>query len=175
LANDRNPLMVRAVCKLVFAVFAVCSAVAGALPPPHVAHRLAGGIWPDTVAQGTLTLTLDCIMYGSGYDGDADTCGGRLRCDGRGCPVVSGSVLLEAFLPHHVGRPLDPSWSGKMTLHRADGSQCTFTGTIPYRQGFEIPAFAGRYECAAGDGTPLGGGLFGVRARFVGKPYTNFN
>ena len=78
----------------------------------------------------------------------------------------AGGHAAHARPPHAAG-------TARMILDPEDGTHCTFTGNEPYRFSVEIPAFAGRYECTAADGTPLGAGLFGMRATFVGKPFTS--
>ena len=67
----------------------------------------------------------------------------------------------------------DPSRPAKLALLDTDGRVCTVTGSVAYDLTSVIPAFAGRYECSDAAGTPLGGGLFGMRATKVGKPYLN--
>jgi hypothetical protein len=114
---------------------------------------------------------MDCILYSSVGEGD-DFCTGRYTCAGAACPVRSGIAELELLTSEPDERRTDPSQPARLGL-RNEGRGCTVAGSVAYTLTSAIPAFAGRYECIGEGGSPLGGGLFGMRATKVGKSYLN--
>jgi len=142
-----------------------------AVPPPHRRHVFAGAISPDPGRDrpGRMKLRVDCILYSSVDEGD-DFCSGRYTCAGAACPVRSGVTELQLLPSEFDERRTDPSRPATLGLLNASGG-CTVVGSVAYALTSAIPAFAGRYECVAEDGSPLGGGLFGMRAIKVSKRY----
>ncbi len=114
-------------------------------------------------------MRMDCLLYSLVGEGD-DFCSGRYTCAGAACPVRSGVAELLELPADFDERRTDPSRPATLGLLNAGGG-CTVVGSVAHALTAAIPAFAGRYECVAEDGSPLGGGLFGMRATKVSKRY----
>jgi len=147
--------------------------------PAHVIHEMVGQMLPVLAPDMRITLHLDCIFYEEG-----PYCPGRWHCKplpidrvrGRpSCLHRSGRATLEAT-PGPVNDG-DPSQSGFVTLNFHDWGSCRLDGRVPYLFTYdvEVPGMFGHYRCVDASGVETARGLFGFRARLVGKPFYNFN
>jgi hypothetical protein len=143
--------------------------------PAHVMHEMVGRVLPNAaVGEGIVSMRLDCVFYEEG-----PTCSGRWQCKRapgeRGapsatCPRARGRAVLQmdALL-----RDDHLSHDAELSLRFSDGTSCSFVGTVPFSFG-QVPAVAGRYECHDAAGLIVEQGLFGIRAREIGKPVHRF-
>jgi hypothetical protein len=163
------------VARLAVLLSALATAALG-FAPAHVVHRMVGRALPNmAVAESVVSMRLDCVFYEEG-----PTCTGRWQCkpapgDRRmpsaSCPREKGAVVLEMG---PQTRSDDLSHDASFSLEFSNGTGCSFRGTVPFSFG-EVPAMAGRYECFDAAGLGIEQGLFGIRAREIGKPFHRFD
>ena len=148
--------------------------------PAQVIHEMVGEMLPELSPEMRITLHLDCIFYEEG-----PYCPGHWRCEplpgyrvqGRpSCPHRSGRALLEATSSSPFNDK-DPSQPGSVTLNFHDGGSCRLDGRIPYIfvHNAYVPGMFGHYSCVDASGNETARGVFGFRARVVGKPFFNFH
>ena len=144
--------------------------------PAQVVHQMVGRALPNTaVAESVVSMRLVCVFYEEG-----PTCTGRWQCKrapgdhgtpSACCRRAKGPVVLE--MDAHA-REDQLSHDASFSLEFSDGTSCTFRGTVPFSFG-QVPAVAGRYECLDAAGLGIEQGLFGIRAREIGKPFRRFD
>jgi hypothetical protein len=148
-----------------------------AAPPPHATHEMTGQLRATNGSGARIALRLDCLFYD---EGDI-SCTGRLRCrtlidlgDGvamprsRACDRASAVLDTDHPYPSTDGFPSTP---GSMTVELGSGGECSFKGTVPYVFDLEVAGMFGHYECVDQNHMPTETGVFGFRARSIGKPF----
>ena len=146
-----------------------------AFVPAEIMHEMVGRMlaigYGDGV--GVVSMKVNCVFYE-----DGPICRGSWRCRAalgdRGTPICGRAKGRAQLEMDDVARADLLSHDARLSVRFPDGAECAFRGTVPFSFGV-IPAVSGEYDCRDAAGTLTEQGLFGFRARSIGKRIYRFD
>ena len=139
-----------------------------AFAPAEIVHDMVGRMLLSSgYGAGVVSMRVNCVFYEGG-----PICRGSWHCRAapadRGTPICDRARGRAQLEMDDAARADHLSHDAGVSVFFPDGAECAFRGTVPFSFG-AIPAVSGEYACHDAAGTLIEQGLFGFRARSIGK------